>query len=1339
MDEPRDALASSAASRSLFAEARGGAAAGVEASRAWTRVSDALRDATAAADGAQHAARKATKLMHGPLPLASRARDAKDVSLRQKLKGEEVLKKAEDLRAELERLRRGTERVSVALRGLGWQERELGMRPQLDVSELLRVANEQSDRVFSTTRVLYDEASEFRRRARYNLRPQLAELQRHGDTALGAAQEHVSQIRGNTLRANEVAGALADAAEARAHEHHDADHTLGPALAQLRDKIARARHAADSDPKTKQQSTVWVFQDDPNLTKVIRAKSILKQKFPIFLISVSLTSALGQSVGCSRSYTGSAAPTAITRVTLAVSFEGQVRDGPLLWLGNREGQEEEQTYLQLLVKNQKLQLTWDLGDGEGIVDHSEVLQPTHDDLDHTSYRIDVERVWNTVRLSVERVGGGSGEPVVVSNTTGSHITLMAPELWLGSPKDFAGLPGCVHALYYDDKRLGLWNFVSQPDEMHCTGCTQRWYGGSRSGAPLVWFDGGGYAELHRSELRPPDRRHFSVALAFRTRDEDAVLFVTHDAANNRSLSISLRSCRVVFRVEYAAAALEIVAAGRHCHGRPVHVQAIRVFAKNNLEKGSLRVNGEETLGSPEPPVQDASALPNLANAPYWLGGVPPGALLAAPPLLGCLGALMVDREGYDLLNTPRRYGVEARCGNRVLRSVMLRGSGWVELPSPNIRRRTAIGLSFVAQQPRGLLLLRAPSTPETDNEVEEDDNDDQHHLSLALIDGELEVSATAGKSELRVRTNGSALSDGLLHTVRIVRVHKQLELWVDEQMVAHGVLAGGALAARPRGLYLGGLPAHLNATMKPRIAGFTGTITDLIVDGTLIGMENAVNWNNAGLGRARREPPDAPRAAPRPLHAPAPAAHCTKSSSYTVEPGAVKFGDAAHSHALLRPAARSVRDLALSMQFRTFRPDGLLLLAPGSKSKPKHYLALSLREGRLKLVVRGRRRRELSLQTPVADGAWRSVAIRVSPGRLVLASGGTATTAKPPRKLGLAARLYVGGLPDRAVIPNVPDNLSRASAFVGCVRRVSVGGRAEDLVRDAAHHHRVGQCFPRVEPAAFFAERYPKDNLEVPTTSNSKTPPSLGQRIRGKRTKRAFDTIQLYFDAFAANYVDEAIHGGPGRAVSRQRPSSLCDSGDAYTTWSTAWTGVGGAGAGQGGHPRRIPHVGDERRAVGGAELCTRNKGGGGRCPDFVHINYCPISDDFVQLVLTRRSPTGEQTKVECRGVAESALCDDSWHEAAARVSPSVLELSVDAGPARVVQPGQLLADEVDTPSAPAPLYVGGLPESASEWWSARENFKGCLRTITVGGERRDWPRMQELHNVLIDSCPIPQ
>lgn len=59
----------------------------------------------------------------------------------------------------------------------------------------------------------------------------------------------------------------------------------------------------------------------------------------------------------------------------------------------------------------------------------------------------------------------------------------------------------------------------------------RWYSG-RGGEPsMVWFNGNGYVELQRSRARPPDRRQFSVAFTFRTRDEDALLFMALDNAN----------------------------------------------------------------------------------------------------------------------------------------------------------------------------------------------------------------------------------------------------------------------------------------------------------------------------------------------------------------------------------------------------------------------------------------------------------------------------------------------------------------------------------------------------------------------------------------------------------------------------------------------------------------------------------------------------------------------------------------------------------------------------------------------------------------------------------------
>ncbi|XP_026738306.1 laminin subunit alpha-1-like, partial [Trichoplusia ni] len=1024
--------------KNLFAGSRAAASLGVSAAQAWSRVAMQVKEAAAEADAATKAAAAATSLAQGNVPMAHSAAKGKTASEDLKKRGAAVLAKADELRNQLEHLRRGADLVSVVLRGLGWQERELSGRPKANVQATLSAANEQADRVFASTRVLYDEASELRRRVRYHLRRQLTELQRHGDTALGAAQEHVSQIRGNTVRGAETAAALAGAAAARARQHEHAARTLAPAVRALRDQVLKARHAAEA-------------------------------------ISVSLTSVSGAPLGCVRAYSVSAASPTVTRLALALSFDNEVRDGPLLYL--LDDTQEKETYMKLSVASNKLHLAWDLGGGEGEIVHPEVLQPTHDDADHTSYKIEIERIWNTVHLRVELAGSSV---VSASNSSSSSaVTLHTSQLWLGWPHHDTGLPACVHALYTDDKTVGLWNFVQQPKEAKCTGCTQRWYN-SRGGEPsMVWFNGAGYAELKRSRARPVDKRQFSIAFTFRTRDEDALLFMALDTANNRSVSVVLRECRVVFTVEYGGARLQITAAGRHCHGRPAHVQAIRAFASNKLEKGSLRVNGEETLGSPAPPVQTPAALPELGGATYWLGGAPPAAPPALPPpLLGCVGGLTVDRDGYDLQSAAARHGLEPRCGDRTLRSAILKGSGYIELPSPVFRRKASLGISFRARSKDGLLLYRAPSTL-AENEVDDDDGDDKHYLALLLTDGELELVAAAGKGEVRLRTNGTRFDDDHMHTVRIIRLHKQIELWVDEEQLSIGALAGNALPARPGGLFLGGVRETLHANIP--LKSFKGTLADLIVDSQLVGLQSALSWRGARLGRADGAAPRAPRSEPRALQAQPDAAGCTKTSSYTVEAGAVKFGDSAHSHATLKLNKRS-KELVLSLQIRSYAPDGLILLAPGSKAKPKHYMALLVREGKLRLVVRGRKRKELTLATNVTDGSWRQVSViheiydiyaigkvslRMSRGRLQLSSGGAAAAARAPAA-ARAQRLYVGGLPAPPALPNLPNSITRIGGFRGCIRRVTVNGRAEDLVRDAQAHHGVGQCFPNVEQAAYF-------------------------------------------------------------------------------------------------------------------------------------------------------------------------------------------------------------------------------------------------------------------------------
>lgn len=97
----------------------------------------------------------------------------------------------------------------------------------------------------------------------------------------------------------------------------------------------------------------------------------------------------------------------------------------------------------------------------------------------------------------------------------------------------------------------------------------------------------------------------------------------------------------------------------------------------------------------------------------------------------------------------------------------------------------------------------------------------------------------------------------------------------------------------------------------------------------------------------------------------------------------------------------------------------------GPKSKPKHYLALMLQSGKLRLVVRGRRRKEATVICGGRPGDWRGAMVRLGVGgRATLqAEGGERRTVRVGRTL-LGGRLYVGGAPPRVVLPALPEAVS---------------------------------------------------------------------------------------------------------------------------------------------------------------------------------------------------------------------------------------------------------------------------------------------------------------------------
>lgn len=115
------------------------------------------------------------------------------------------------------------------------------------------------------------------------------------------------------------------------------------------------------------------------------------------------------------------------------------------------------------------------------------------------------------------------------------------------------------------------------------------------------------------------------------------------------------------------------------------------------------------------------------------------------------------------------------------------------------------------------------------------------------------------------------------------------------------------------------------------------------------------------------------------------------------------------------------KNFLIEFDFRTFYPNGVLLVAPGSKDKPKHYVSLVLRDGMISLTVRGRRKEEKQLPVRLNDGQWhrltlttvaRKALLRIQSGSPDATPQINSVQLKLPKKISASNVLFVGGIPE---------------------------------------------------------------------------------------------------------------------------------------------------------------------------------------------------------------------------------------------------------------------------------------------------------------------------------------
>uniref|UniRef100_A0A915EU75 Uncharacterized protein n=1 Tax=Ditylenchus dipsaci TaxID=166011 RepID=A0A915EU75_9BILA len=220
----------------------------------------------------------------------------------------------------------------------------------------------------------------------------------------------------------------------------------------------------------------------------------------------------------------------------------------------------------------------------------------------------------------------------------------------------------------------------------------------------------------------------------------------------------------------------------------------------------------------------------------FVGGVPAGFKIPSSihqhSFVGDLDKLRLNGELIGFWNSEKAVhisGAEMRTlldeERNAESGVSFNGKGYMQLgvASWNLRKRTAIMLSFFTYSPDGLLFFVG---------FERD------QLLLELVDGRISLSFDLGSGLAELLSNEGNYNDGKWHNVHINRVERQAKLEIDGKDVTEGESPGSLFEMSVSdSFYVGGLPRNIETrfTVQP----FRGCIKNLKLDSEYINLSKA--------------------------------------------------------------------------------------------------------------------------------------------------------------------------------------------------------------------------------------------------------------------------------------------------------------------------------------------------------------------------------------------------------------------------------------------------------------------------------------------------------------------
>ncbi|XP_033738423.1 laminin subunit alpha-2-like isoform X2 [Pecten maximus] len=797
---------------------------------------------------------------------------------------------------------------------------------------------------------------------------------------------------------------------------------------------------------------------------------------------------LSTSGSCSRSFVPQTQPRTTNSIDFIFKTNNSATDMLIVLV-----QKSPQEYMALDMIGGKMHFSWDSGSGPGSVTNDMVIRDEANFITENKkwYHVSAERIGRVGTLEVFKMDNPGGVVSAKgSSPIGSTILQLDPsaDLYVGGvPKSYnmaqevarGNMSGCMGELFIDDVRVGLHNFKQSYGT--CGGCRDVPSPGSLA-TDTFSFDGTGYSSLKQDDKYISTRTF--IKFEFKTFWENTTLLFSGNPVSGDFIYLSLLNGHVMAHIYM----------GGQSH---IRLETNNLYNNNQWHKVLLNRNKLQaflSVGDSEEDIADAAPGNTgleLKFVPLFFGGVPESfdlapfqkrGVLSSMPFLGCMQEIQVDLKTRDLLQG-NSVGVKQGCPISGYRKVGFYGNGFAMYDgSPLAKDAGEVSLSFTSTQKDTMLLLAK-------------DTDQENFYSLALVDGRIE-GRFSGTFLPVTLTSNKRFNDGRLHNVAVRKFKREIELYVDDVLVGTGNLPLATQEIIVEKLYLGGAPNLSDRqVMVANINGLNGCISDIIIDGNILSLNNPEQYEHADIGRCRANlnptvvtlaptprPTPAPTPAPtpkptteRPTTTPEPTtpqpttpttepASCAVPSDETTEFLSLAFGESPESFGEIALDKKSVSSVFnVSIEFKTFLPSGSFFYITNPEKIA--YLAVQIIDGHVSLLYRYNGDSfTLNDNKQVSDGQWHRLVVNKGTKLIKLrVDDGRENRGRVQKRMELEGPMYVGGgFPTVATPPGFVDHSLR-----GCIRNYMINGKLI-LIADADIVSGIRNCYQTMEPGVYF-------------------------------------------------------------------------------------------------------------------------------------------------------------------------------------------------------------------------------------------------------------------------------